>query len=813
MDNGNTCNTTFKEIKEDHGLETFQLFKKLLQAKKNLATYTNKRIFLLRCKNLDLTPKFLNFKISHLEIKNKNIQNKFHNRTKNYKSILLNYIISDCTHSIKQSHFKINELNGKLKNSVNAESWPSIEEKINHTIETLFKTLKTKHQKKLNILIKKTDKVKLNQQTNPNQVWLCNISDTIIPDPVAKILSLGPNFAVKYHSNNQIPVHNIIANVESSIDNLKTNEKNIVRSKLSNIIVNHKNANNKNINHDQKLLNKNINFTKKFIKQNPQIIITKPDKSNKTVILNKTDYENKMQTLLNDTNTYKKLTSNPTTKYQKLNNNLIKSWENSNLISPETAKNLKINNAHPPRIYGLPKLHKPDIPLRPIVSSIQSPLYKLSKYLSNTITNIIGKNDHYIKNSFEFKNFINDIYIPEDHILISLDVVSMYTNIPTNLAKLAIEKNWNNLKNYTTLTKEEFLKATEITLNSTYFQYNNEFYQQIQGCAMGSPISSNIAQLVMEELEENIIQQLDFKPIFFKRYVDDCIACIPKNKVNQILTKFNSINEKIQFTIEIEKEKSINFLDLTLIRTKNQIRTKLYFKPTASGRYLNFNSYQPLPHKKNVISALINRATKLTSPELRPKVLQQIKQLLKNNSYPQDLINSVIRKQIHKLYNNQNNNKNKTDPYKYVTIPYVQNLSEKLNKILIPYNIKVAHKNHNNFKQLFTNIKDPIPKNKKTHTVYKIPCHNCDKVYIGQTIQHLNDRINGHKFSNNITALKKHVTQTKHSFNYEETSILTTENNNKARNILESIYIQKHKNSVNDRTDLANISNIYFHIL
>ena len=76
---------------------------------------------------------------------------------------------------------------------------------------------------------------------------------------------------------------------------------------------------------------------------------------------------------------------------------------------------------------------------------------------------------------------------------------------------------------------------------------------------MGASISSVIAQIVMEDLEETTLKKLDFHIPFFYRYVDDCITCVPKNKTNKILTKFNSYHKLLQFTLEIEENKKIIF--------------------------------------------------------------------------------------------------------------------------------------------------------------------------------------------------------------------------------------------------------------
>ena len=91
-------------------------------------------------------------------------------------------------------------------------------------------------------------------------------------------------------------------------------------------------------------------------------------------------------------------------------------------------------------IYGLPKLHKNNIPLRPIVSTVGSPTYKLSKFLSNILTNILGNTEHHFKDSGDFHNFIKYKTIPKNYTLISFDVVSLYTNISTGLAVNVIKE-------------------------------------------------------------------------------------------------------------------------------------------------------------------------------------------------------------------------------------------------------------------------------------------------------------------------------------------------------------------------------------
>nr|CAI5820872.1 unnamed protein product [Callosobruchus analis] len=276
-------------------------------------------------------------------------------------------------------------------------------------------------------------------------------------------------------------------------------------------------------------------------------------------------------------------------------------------------------------LKNLPKLHKNGIPLRPIVSTIQSPFNKLSKYLKDILNNIINKNPSYIKDSWHFKEKIKNINIPNNYKIISLDVVSLYTNIPIDLALHIIETKWNDIEQYTNIPLNEFKKAVEITLNSTYFIFQDKFYKQIYGCAMGSSLSSCIAQLVLEDLENQIIPNLDCQLPFFFRYVADCLTAIPNDKDNYILEQFHSYHPKLNFTIEIEKYNKINFLDLTIHHNNNKMYTAWYTKHTWSGRYLNYYSQHPIAQKKSIVTGLADRAINLSDQQYREAAIKKQK--------------------------------------------------------------------------------------------------------------------------------------------------------------------------------------------
>lgn len=804
---------TYKSLEDSFGKDTTNFLKAFENLTRKIAIQKNRRIFLLRCKHEKLQPTFLNLKVSHIKFTNVNLERRFKNNIlPKFIQDIINLSITESTTILNAFSRDLQKLKISLSKRIPEQLFKQFTTQIGKKVDSLFEKIKKKNCKKITALISKTRPTIINNNSNK---WVENLTNESIPEHVMEILGLGPNFATNLNSEKNLPINTIVCNIENNIRHLNNNEKDIIRAQTCNILTNHKNKL-KNQKENSEFACK-IKKTKTYINNNPHLKILRADKTNKTVIMNSTDYDRKMNDLLCDKKTYKEIKLDPTNRNQKKVNNLIETWEKNLYISPNVAKKLQIRNGVPPKIYGLPKLHKKEIPLRPIVSCIQSPFEPLSKFLTEILKNVINQNEFYIKDSRHFKSKIRDIEIPVNYCLISLDVISLYTNIPILHAKKIINKKWDHIKKYTDIPQDEFLEAIELTLTSTYFTYEKKLFKQIDGCAMGSSISSVIAQLVLEDLEETVIEKLNFSIPFFFRYVDDCITAVPNNHTQTILNKFNEYHKKLQFTLEVEDNKKINFLDITLHHLDKKILTEWYTKPTWSSRYLNFNSCHPMTQKKSVIIGLADRVIELSDPEYREQNIKKAKLALQENDYPLNLINKIFKNRIHKYYNSSekvhkpldNNKKNS-----YLSLPYINGLSQKLQNLFKKYKINVCHKAYNLLTSNFSKLKSKTPNNKKSNVVYKIPCENCDSVYIGQTSQYLENRIKSHKYDKkNSTALSSHEKSKNHTFNYNKAEILATEPNVKKREFLEMVCIKKQKNAVNDKTDIANLSKIYSSLL
>ena len=154
----------------------------------------------------------------------------------------------------------------------------------------------------------------------------------------------------------------------------------------------------------------------------------------------------------------------------------------------------------------------------------------------------------------------------------------------------------------------QHLETSDFVLNHNYFKHDGDHYKQIFGCAMGSPISPVLADLVMEEIEATAISTFSHPPKWWFRYVDDSHSCLRKDQVNEFHKHLNSINPNIQFTLELENTngQGLPFLDTITTRRGTAIQVDVYRKPTHTDRYLDFLSCHPLWGSQWVVAFTVN---------------------------------------------------------------------------------------------------------------------------------------------------------------------------------------------------------------
>ena len=389
--------------------------------------------------------------------------------------------------------------------------------------------------------------------------------------------------------------------------------------------------------------------------------------------------------------------------------------------------------------------------------------------------------------------------------MVSFDVVSLFTSIPLTTAKhitdelLTSNSSWTNR---TLLSQSDILHLLDIC-PSTEFQFDGSFYKQSAGTPpMGNPLSSFLAEAVMQDLENQTLTN-DMHIKLWDRYVDDTFSIIKTHHIKKVFDTINT-TDGIIFTMEKEKNGEIAFLDIKLSRTEHgSIETQVYGKNTHTDRILNYHSNHPTQHKISCIRTLINRIdTHCNTTETKKNEFDHLQKTFRKNCYPSHFIKSI--------YNRNQNIANK-DPNihevttRRVSLPYINKISEITARILKKHNVEVAHKPTNKFKSMFNKHKHHRKPLDRNNVIYKIPCQDCEQVYINETSNTANTRITEHKNAirreDSRSLPATHVINHNHRFDWTKTTILDNGTTREAREMKEAWHSQQNP-AINRHIDI-----------
>ena len=433
-----------------------------------------------------------------------------------------------------------------------------------------------------------------------------------------------------------------------------------------------------------------------------------------------------------------------------------------------------------------------------------------------------------LRNRQQLLSDIENIKITSKTKLMSFDITNLYTNVPVNLTLDIVKKFLQS-----TLVNNEYLEVSdidniatliELVTSQNFFLFNNKKYLMQDGLPMGSALSGLLADFYIDYIEQIIFSkkyQLFTKDIiYYGRYVDDILIIHNSSSANTValLNLFNNI-DKVKFTCEKETNNTLNFLDLTITKDipNKKLSFDIYRKPTSTDIIIPKTSHCHPNQKMSAFRYMLNRV--LEVPLDNNNVSKELNTILKiglNNGYTiadiQNVYNKLHKNNIIKrIYPHSSIKKN------YITIKYEPTINKQLQNVLNQYNIAISNNNKHKIGKILCNNKPKVNIFQKSG-IYKITCNNCDKFYVGQTGRDLGTRFKEHtkisrndefnyKNKNNISAMKRHLIETKHNCTENNIQLLHCLNKSRKMDILEEYQILIHKTAgpekiLNDYLDI-----------
>ena len=525
----------------------------------------------------------------------------------------------------------------------------------------------------------------------------------------------------------------------------------------------------------------------KNLSKDESIIISPSDKGGGVVILNTIDYDEKMKSLLHDKDIYQTVTLNEiNSDIENFNKSVRRILKKHNMTSWNKLieKTPKI-----PHIYGLPKTHKEDIPLRPITSGLNSAPHKIAKEITKTLTPLLGTiSPAHIKHSGDLLTRLRGINNTRLRKLISLDIKSLYTNIPVKTCLKKIEDHLTMKNVVTPIPIKDFMKLIDLCTSITHLQYKDQYYIQNFGLPMGSPLSGAIACLYLEFLETGPLKDALPKNSTYLRYIDDTLLICPtRTNIEKLVQNLNKIDDNIQFTHEEENNNSLPFLDIMIHRTNDGLQYSVYRKPTFKNDLIHYYSHHDVNIKSGTLIGLHLRALRICSPDYLEDEFNYIDTCFTQLKYPK----SFIKRARQKALKISRRTTKEPQEKRRLTLPH-NNMTHQIKKIL-SNDFQIVTKSTNTIKAI---LQRSTKSTEKIGGVYKIPCTACPQEYIGETSRKLEKRIKEHKYSlktdDPLSAVAQHRTQHNHRIDLQKASFIYKEDDSTRRKLIESATIQQH---------------------
>ncbi len=351
-------------------------------------------------------------------------------------------------------------------------------------------------------------------------------------------------------------------------------------------------------------------------------VFLEADKGAGLILMKREEYREKIyRDVLNDRVTYEELKSDPSEQLEKDFKQLLSDLKREEVLIPQEEQKIVRDKPRLPRMFGLPKLHKPGHPMRPVVSCVNSVLDKSGNLIDNVVKPVVASGWQYLQDSTHVLKYVEERKaelrregFQESQIyLVSFDVESFYPSVPHERAVEAFQRAKKDLK-VEEEQAESISRILKLHLSNAFFSFGDKFFRQKTGLPIGSSIGGPIACLALALAEDQLLERLKrtnpklatiFK--YYRRYLDDSLlmfGCMSpseaKDIAQTILELLNEMDRAFRFTTTGATQDLV-VLDIRIVVEHGRLVTKNYQKPTDKRTLLNSTSDHP-QHVKRAIA-------------------------------------------------------------------------------------------------------------------------------------------------------------------------------------------------------------------
>ncbi|KAL2087323.1 hypothetical protein ACEWY4_018382 [Coilia grayii] len=488
--------------------------------------------------------------------------------------------------------------------------------------------------------------------------------------------------------------------------------------------------------------------------QNEDIVIRQADKGGAVVVQNKTAYIREIERQVADEDVYIPLQSDPTFKYSSEIKAALKQALREQQISDMEFKFLFQMNPIRPVLYTLPKIHKNLLnpPGRPIVSGIGSLTEPLSQFVDAHIKDLVYTLPSYLRDTMDFLKKLSDCHVDSDDLLCTMDVSSLYPSIPHKDGLDAME-HYLKQRRVQDPSTEFLLTLSREILTKNYFKFQDRYYLQHRGSAMGSPMAPNYANLFMGKFELDFVYNNNPYSKFLKRfwrYIDDLyfIWSGSTDDLKNFHAYMKSKMPSIKFTLEFSLEQ-ISFLDVLIKKDGTTLHTELYKKDTDRNTLLHFSSYHSPALKRSLPFSQLTRVRRICdSNSTFESHAKDLCEGFKERGYGEKLLNAHLNKVRQINRSDLLTPKPNKDQVRLAMVSTYSPISTSVKRIVNkhwhilktdPHIANVFTHSPRHFYKRTSNLRDLLVKSdisgsRPTHFLSRppsgnFPCHNCVHCY------------------------------------------------------------------------------------